>query len=79
MKWNLLILASVVIAAAGAVRAQNVDADVAREMKLIQNGQAEVVKADVPALLTRYPNNPGVLYLQALTTNEGHRIWGRIA
>ena len=54
MKWNLLILASVVIAAAGAVRAQNADADVAREMKLIQNGQAEVVKADVPALLTRY-------------------------
>jgi hypothetical protein len=71
MKWNLLILASVVIAAAGAVRAHNADADVAREMKLIQNGQAEVVKADVPALLTRYPNNPGVLYLQALTTNEG--------
>ena len=29
------------------------------------------MKGEVPGLLTRYPNHPGVLYLQALTTAEG--------
>jgi septal ring-binding cell division protein DamX len=38
---------------------------------MIQNGQGEQVKAEIPALLSRSPNNPGVLYLQALTTSEG--------
>lgn len=53
------------------LRAQGVDADVARYMAMISNGQTEAVKADIPALLSKYPNNPGVLYLQGLTTTEG--------
>jgi cell division septation protein DedD len=54
-----------------ALRAQNAEADVAKYVAMIRNGQVEPVKAEVPALLAKYPNNPGVLYLQALTTSEG--------
>jgi len=70
MKWNILILASVVIAAAGAVRHKT-------RMPMSQGNEADPERAGggrqggCSALLTRYPNNPGVLYLQALTTNEG--------
>ncbi len=57
--------------AAPLLRAQNADADVTKYLAMIQDGQIEQVKADVPSLLTRYPNNPGVLYLQAQTTSDG--------
>jgi len=33
--------------------------------------QEDQVKAEIPSLLSKYPNNPGVLYLQAQTTSEG--------
>ncbi|MEW6511301.1 MAG: SPOR domain-containing protein [Bacteroidota bacterium] len=54
-----------------AVQSQNADADVSKYLALIRNGQAETVKGEIPALLTKYPNNPGILYLQGLTTTEG--------
>lgn len=53
------------------LRAQGADADVAKYMAMIASGQTETVKADIPALLSKYPNDPGVLYLQGLTTTEG--------
>ena len=53
------------------LRAQNAEADVAKYIAMVRNGQVEAVKAEVPSLLAKYPNNPGVLYLQALTTSEG--------
>ena len=54
-----------------ALRAQTADADVAKYMGMIKNGQADAVKGEIPALLAKYPNHPGVLYLQAQTTTEG--------
>lgn len=54
-----------------ALRAQNAEADVAKYVAMIRSGQVEAVKTEIPALLAKYPNNPGVLYLQALTTTEG--------
>jgi tetratricopeptide (TPR) repeat protein len=51
--------------------AQNPDADVAKYLAMLQEGQIDQVKAEIPTLLTRYPNNPGVLYLQAQTTSDG--------
>lgn len=53
------------------LRGQSADADVTKYLAMIQDGQVEQVKAEIPALLTRYPNNPGVLYLQAQTTSDG--------
>lgn len=52
------------------LHAQGADADVAKYMTMVENGQADAVKGEIPALLAKYPNNPGVLYLQGLTTTE---------
>ncbi len=57
--------------AAPCLRAQNADADVTRYLTMLQDGQIDQVKAEIPSLLSKYPNNPGVLYLQAQTTSEG--------
>jgi hypothetical protein len=37
----------------------------------IERGQADEVRGELPALLKNYPNNPGVLYMQALLTSDG--------
>jgi len=63
------ILAALILAA-GVVMAQQ-QPDVAAYVKLIESGQPEPVRAELPSLLERYPNNPGVLYLQALLTADG--------
>ena len=59
------------VLAAPALRAQSADADVAKYLTMVQNGQGDQVKAEIPSLLSKYPNNPGVLFLQAQTTSEG--------
>ncbi|MFN0157285.1 MAG: SPOR domain-containing protein [Bacteroidota bacterium] len=38
---------------------------------LIENGQPDAVQAELPSLVQRYPNHPGVLYIQALLAKEG--------
>jgi cell division septation protein DedD len=53
------------------LRAQGADAEVAKYLTMVENGHADEVKGEIPALLTKYPNHPGVLYLQGLTTTEG--------
>jgi tetratricopeptide (TPR) repeat protein len=45
--------------------------DIRRRLELIEKGQADAVKAELPALLTTYQNDPGVLYLQAVLTSDG--------
>jgi cell division septation protein DedD len=47
------------------------DAEVQRYVAMVNNGQVEEVRKEIPSLLERYPNNPGVLYVQALVTREG--------
>lgn len=69
MKYALAV--ALVLSIPCALRAQNAEADVAKYVAMVRNGQADAVKGEVPALLAKYPNNPGVLYLQALTTSEG--------
>ncbi|MFL2983132.1 MAG: SPOR domain-containing protein [Candidatus Neomarinimicrobiota bacterium] len=46
---------------------QNID----MYLNLIDEGQKEGVKENLPELLSKYPNNPGVIYLQALLTVDG--------
>lgn len=50
---------------------QGTGPDIAKYMALINAGNADEVKREVPMLLSQYPNNPGVLYLQGLVTTEG--------
>ena len=47
--------------------AQNVD----MYLSLIHEGQSDGVKEQLPELVSKYPNDPGVLYLQALLTTDG--------
>jgi tetratricopeptide (TPR) repeat protein len=45
--------------------------DVRYRLEMIEKGQAESVRAELPALMTNYQNNPGVMYLQAVLTTDG--------
>ena len=45
--------------------------DIRRRLEMIEKGQAEAVRAELPSLMTNYQNNPGVIYLQAVLTTDG--------
>ena len=45
--------------------------DIRRRLEMIEKGQAESVRAELPSLMTNYQNNPGVMYLQAVLTSDG--------
>jgi hypothetical protein len=51
--------------------AQEGQPDVQRRLEMIERGQGEAVKSELPALMTNYQNHPGVLYLQAVLTTDG--------
>jgi len=51
--------------------AQTTGPDINRYLGLINGGRADDVRRELPSLLSQYPNNPGVLYLQGLVTPEG--------
>ncbi len=55
----------------GDVRAQGTAPDVKKYVAMVDRGEAEKVRAELPDLLSKYPNNPGVLYIQALVTVDG--------
>ena len=45
--------------------------DIQKRLEMIEKGQVEQVKAELPTLLTNYQNNPGVMYLQGVLTSDG--------
>ncbi len=45
--------------------------DIQKRLEMIEHGQEETVKAELPMLMTKYQNHPGVLYLQAILTTDG--------
>ena len=51
--------------------AQEGQPDVQRRLEMVERGQGEAVKSELPALMTNYQNHPGVLYLQAVLTTDG--------
>jgi hypothetical protein len=38
---------------------------------MIESGQSDPIKSELPTLLAKYPGNPGVLYVKGLLTTEG--------
>ena len=42
-------------------------------LSLIDEGKTEGVKENLPELISKYPNDPGVLYIQALLTKNGEK------
>ncbi len=51
--------------------AQNAEPPTEKYVGMIENGQGDAVRLELPALLAKYPADPGVLYVQALLTKEG--------
>jgi hypothetical protein len=47
------------------------DPDIRHRLELIENGQADAIRAELPSLMTNYQNNPGIMYLQAVLTTDG--------
>ena len=50
---------------------QSSEPDIQKRLEMIEQGQGEQVKAELPTLLTNYQNNPGVMYLQGVLTTDG--------
>ncbi len=44
--------------------------DIQRYVELVEAGHIDQVRKDLPSLLANYPDDPGVTYLQALTTSD---------
>lgn len=53
------------------VFAQMPEAEVHKRLDFIYNGQAERVRIELPNLEKQYPNDGGVLYLDAILTTDG--------
>jgi tetratricopeptide (TPR) repeat protein len=45
--------------------------DINHRLELIEKGQGDAVRSELPALMANYQNNPGLLYLQAVLTTDG--------
>ena len=67
----LLAYCSLLAAHAPFLSAQNVDSEVRSYLVKIENGQSEQAKSALPDLMGKYPNNPGVVYLQGKLTPNG--------
>ena len=67
----VLALALLMAFAGPTVAAQASDPDINQYIDRINNGQGDEVRNEIPSLLAKYPNNPGVLYLQGLVTSDG--------
>lgn len=46
--------------------------DILKRLELIEKGQADVVRAELPTLMTNFQTHPGVLYLQGVLTTDGN-------
>lgn len=63
----LLLIGTVVLAA----QTQNIDALIAAKVKMVEEGKADQVRLELPGIVSRYQNHPGVLYLQGLLATNG--------
>ncbi len=66
-----MFLAAVLLIISPIIYGQGTEPDVAKYLGMIKNGEGERVKGELPTLLTKYPNHPGVMYIQGLLTSEG--------
>jgi tetratricopeptide (TPR) repeat protein len=46
--------------------------DILKRLELIEKGQADVVRAELPTLMANFQTHPGVLYLQGVLTTDGN-------
>jgi hypothetical protein len=65
------LLFILVPATAFAQTSQTGEPDILKRLEMIEKGQAEAVRAELPTLMTNFQNHPGVLYLQGVLTTDG--------
>jgi cell division septation protein DedD len=51
--------------------AQGTAPDIQQMVAQVNAGAVDAVREQLPSLVSKYPNNPGVMYLQAMLTREG--------
>lgn len=69
-----VLLVGMVAGSSAALFAQGTkegEPDIRRAIEMIQRGEGEKVKAELPGLLTRYQNHPGVMFVQAMLMTDG--------
>jgi cell division septation protein DedD len=67
----IFVLPLLIVLTGLSATAQEGEPDINSYIARINNGQGEEVRSEIPSLLAKYPNNPGVLYLQGLVTSDG--------
>ncbi len=73
-RTSAVILSAFVLGVALTAMAQSQGAgepDILKRLELIEKGEADVVRAELPTLMTNFQNHPGVLYLQGVLTTDG--------
>lgn len=68
---SYLVVALLIHTAMLAAQSRDVDGLVAAKIRMVEEGRAEQVKLEMPALVSKYQNHPGVLYLQGLLAKDG--------
>jgi|WetSurMetagenome_2_1015567.scaffolds.fasta_scaffold108681_2 cell division septation protein DedD len=67
----LIALLTLLVVHFPASNAQDATVDISGYLSRIDRGEANKVREELPSLLTKYPNNPAVLYLQGVLTTDG--------
>ncbi len=67
----LLPMTLTILMSLTASRAQDQSPDINKYLERIESGHSDEVRTELPSLLSTYPNNPGVLYLQGVLTPDG--------
>jgi cell division septation protein DedD len=70
MRGLLLLMTSTLLFLMGSP-AQDPGPDIERYLARVEKGEADVVRPELSSLLSKYPNNPDVLYLQGVLTTDG--------
>jgi tetratricopeptide (TPR) repeat protein len=68
---SIVLLVLVCSSTALAQSQQSGEPDILKRLELIEKGQGDVVRAELPTLMTNFQNHPGVLYLQGVLTTDG--------
>lgn len=71
MKMTIVVLAGLICWTALPAYSQSSGPDIQKRLEMIEKGQVDQVKAELPTLLANYQNNPGVMYLQGVLTTDG--------
>jgi len=71
MRKALSVLLFYGFAAVLSAQTQDVDALVRARVKMLDQGKADQVKAELPSLVAKYQNHPGILYLQGRLSSNG--------